>query len=125
MAVLNVRFAFCVFDVYIDVFDGRYDCQGNMLGWGKKCHKGNFMMKIFLFIFVLINFQLSVKNFSVPPCYLMKGKDKVEKRWILTLTLNFEGEPSDTASTFFKMASADGYFLYEEYFDAVITMSDY
>ena len=42
--------------------------------------QGNFMMKILVLIFVLINFQLSVKKFSVPPCYLMKRKDKVEKR---------------------------------------------
>ena len=31
LAVLSVRFALYVFDVYIDVFDGRYDCQENML----------------------------------------------------------------------------------------------
>ena len=50
---------------------------------------------IFAF-FVLINFQLSAKHFSVLPCY-------------------FRGGPSDTASTFLKMASD---------FDAVITITD-
>ena len=65
------------------------------------------MMKTFwIFVFVLINFQLSAKQFSVLPCYLMK---------FLKLTLNFRGDPSDTASTFLKMTSD---------FDAVITITD-
>ena len=84
----------------------------------KKCHKsieGNFMMKIFLLFFVLINFQLPAKHFSVLPCYFMKRNDSLEKRWILKLTLNFWGDPSDTASTFLKMTSN---------FDAVITITD-
>ena len=54
----------------------------------------------------------------------MKLEDSVEKRWILKLTLNFGGDPSDTASTFFKIASTDGYFLYEHDFDVVITITD-
>ena len=54
----------------------------------------------------------------------MKWEDSVEKGWILKLTFNFSGDPSDTASTFFKMASADGYFLHEDDFDAVITITD-
>ena len=68
--------------MYIDVFDGTCDCQGNMLEV-KECHKsikGNFMMKTFLLFFVLINFQLSAKHFSVLPCYFMKRKDSLEKR---------------------------------------------
>ena len=52
----------------------------------------------------------------------MKREDSVEKRRILKLTLNFGGRPSDTTSTFLKMASADGYFLYEDDFDAVIKL---
>ena len=45
----------------------------------KKCHKpieGNFMMKTLLLFFVLINFQLSAKHFSVLLCYFMKWEDK-------------------------------------------------
>ena len=87
MAVLSVRFALYVFDVYIDVFDGRHDCQGNMLDF-------------------------------------MKREDSLEKRWNLKLTLNFGGDPSDTASTFLKTASADGYSLYKDDFDAVTTTND-
>ena len=76
---MSVRFALYVFDVYIDVFDGRYDWQRNMLDWGKKMsqidrgelHDGN----AFAF-FVLINFQLSAKHFSVLLCYFMKREDK-------------------------------------------------
>ena len=100
--------------MYIDVFDRRYVYQGNMLDWGKKCNKSieeNFMAK-------------SAKKFSVLPCYFIKQEDSLEKRWIVKLTLNFGGEPSDTASTFLKMASADGYFLYEDDFDTVITITD-
>ena len=65
--------------------------------------------------FVLINFQLSAKHYSVLPCYFIKREDSLEKRWILKLTLNFRGDLSDTASTFLKMTSD---------FDAVITMTD-
>ena len=36
MAVLSVLFALYVFDVYIDVFDVRHDCKGDMLDSGKK-----------------------------------------------------------------------------------------
>ena len=39
------------------------------------------MMKMFLIFFVLINFQLSAKHFSLLPCYFMKREDR---------TLNFE-----------------------------------
>ena len=80
------------------------------------------MMKMFLIFFVLINFHLSAKHFSLLPCYFMKREDRTLR--ILKLTLNFGGDPSHTASTFFKMASADGYFLYEDDFDAVITIAD-
>ena len=38
------------------------------------------------------------------------------------LTLNFGGGPSDSASNFFKMASAYGNFLYDNDFDVVITV---
>ena len=82
----------------------------------KKCHKsieGNFMIKTALLFFVLINFQLSAKHFSVLPCYFMKRKI-VWKGPILKLTLNFMCDPSDTASTFLKVASD---------FDAVITIT--
>ena len=74
--------------------------------------------------FVLINFQLSAKHFSVLLCYFMKWEGSVEKRGILKLTLNFGGDPSDIASTFLKMASADWYFLYKDNFDAVRTIPD-
>ena len=82
------------------------------------CHKsikGTFVMKTFLLFFVLINFQLSAKHFSVLPCYFMKWEDSSQKRWILKLTLNLRGDPSATASSFLKMASN---------FDAVITITD-
>ena len=36
---------------------------------------------------------------------------------------DFRGGPSDTPSTFLKMGSADGYFRYEDDFDAVITIT--
>ena len=115
---MGVWFALYVFDVYIDVFDGRYDCQGNMLDWGKKMsqiYRGELYDENIFAFFVLINFQLSAKHFSVLPCYFMKREDCLEKRWILKLTLNFRGDPSDTASTFVKMTSD---------FDAVITITD-
>ena len=73
------------------------------------------MMKTFFPFFVLINFQLSAKHFSVLLYYFMKREDSLEKRCILKLTLNFRGDPSDTASTFLKIASD---------FDAVITIAD-
>ena len=82
------------------------------------------MMKKFLLYFVLISFQLSAKHFSVLPCYFLKREDNVEERLILKLTLNFGGGPSNTASTFLKMARADKYFLYEDDFDAVISVTD-
>ena len=34
LAILSVRLALYVFDVYIDVLDVRHDCQGNMLDLG-------------------------------------------------------------------------------------------
>ena len=76
------------------------------------------------YFLVLINFQLSAKHFSMLPRYFMKWEDRLEKLWILKLAFNFGGIPSDTASTFPKMASADWYFLYEDDLDAVITISD-
>ena len=66
------------------------------------------MMNKFVF-FALINFQLSAKHFSVLSCYFMKREDNVEERLNLKLTFSFGGDPNDTASTFLKMASADGY----------------
>ena len=87
-----------------------------------KSIQGNFMMSNF-FVFFCIN-KLPAKHFSAPSCYFMKRRDNVEKRWILKLTLNFGGGTSDTASTFRKIASADGYFLYEDDVDAVITITD-
>ena len=41
----------------------------------------------------------------------------------MKLTLNFGGRPSDTTSAFLKIASADGYFLYDDDFDAAITIT--
>ena len=35
------------------------------------------MMKMFLIFFVLINFQLSAKHFSLLPCYFMKREDSL------------------------------------------------
>ena len=80
--------------------------------------------QVFGGFFVLINFQLSAKHFSVLPCYFMKQEDIVEKRWILKLTLNFGGGPSDATSTFLKVACADGNFLYKDDFAVVITITD-
>ena len=54
----------------------------------------------------------------------MKQEDSVEKRWILKLTWDFGAGPSDAASTFLKMASAEEYFIYKDDFDAVITITD-
>ena len=79
--------------------------------------------QVFAFFFVLTNVQLLAKHFSVLWCYFMKREDSVEKRWNLKLTFNFEGESKYTASTYLKMASKDGYFLYEDDFDAVITIT--
>ena len=73
------------------------------------------MMKTFLLFYLLINFQLSVKHFSVLLCYFMKREDSLEKRRILKLTLDFRGDSKDTASTFLKIASD---------FDGVITITD-
>ena len=39
------------------------------------------------------------------------------------LTWNFGGGPSDSASTFFKMASAYGNFPYDNDFHAVVTIT--
>ena len=87
--------------------------------------RGTLWWTIFCFFFVLINFRLSAKHFSVLSCYFTKWEDSVEKRWNLKLTLNFGNDPSDTASTFLKMASADGHFLflYEDDFDAVMSIT--
>ena len=35
--VLSVRLTLQVFDTHIDMFDGRHDCQGNVLDGGKQC----------------------------------------------------------------------------------------
>ena len=65
----------------------------------------------------ICNFQmLSVKAYwSVYKDSHKKRKDSLETRaiisWILTLTWNFGGGPSNSALTFFKMVSADGSFL--------------
>ena len=56
----------------------------------KKCHKsieGNFMIKTVLLFFVLINFQVSAKHFSVLPSYFMKWEDSLER---LNFEINFE-----------------------------------
>ena len=74
------------------------------------------MTKKFLLSFVLIDFQLSVKHFSVLLCYFMKCEDSLENFEILKLTLNFRGDSSDTASTFLKIVSD---------FDSVITITDW
>ena len=98
-----------------------------MLDLGKKYHKSierELYDEQFFAFFVLINFRSSAKHFSVLSCYFMKREDSVEKRWNLKLTLNFGGGPSDTASTFLKMASPDGHFLYKDDFDAVISITD-
>ena len=87
-------------------------------------HRGELHDEQVFVFFVLINFQLSAKHFSVLPCYFMKGEDSVEERLILKLTLNFGSGPSNTASAFLKMTSADEYFHYEDNFDAVITVTD-
>ena len=93
MAVLSVRFALYIFDVYIDVFDETYDCQGNILHGGKKMsqiYRGKRLKSIeetekiydenvFAF-FVLINSQLLAKHFYVLLCYFMKPEDSLEKR---------------------------------------------
>ena len=74
---MSVWFAVYIFDVKRDVFDGRNDCQGNMLDLGKKYHKS------------------------------------IERELY-----------DDTASTFLKMTSPDGHFLYKDDFDAVISITD-
>ena len=48
---------------------------------------------------------------------------KCEK--MLDFEINFGGSSSDTPLAFLKMASADGYFLYEDDFDGAITIADY
>ena len=71
--------------------------------------------QVFAF-FVLLNFQLSAKHFSVLPFFFIKWEDGVEKRWILKLTLNFGGGSSDTASMFLKMTN-DEYWKMDIFFD--------
>ena len=42
---MSVPFALYVFDVYIELSDGKYDCQGNILDLGKKMsqsYRGDF-----------------------------------------------------------------------------------
>ena len=43
---------------------------------------------------------------------------------VLILTWNFSGGPSDSASTFFKMANSVENFFYEDDFNVVITIID-
>ena len=56
-----------------------------------------------------------------------KRKDSMETRavlrWISILTWEFGGDPSDSASASFKMASTYGNFLYDNDFHAVITIT--
>ena len=40
------------------------------------------------------------------------------------INLKFQGGPSEATSNFLKMASTDGYSLYEDDFDAFITITD-
>ena len=80
-----------------------------------KIYRGELHDENVFAFFVLINYQLSAKHFYLHPCYFMKWEDILEKCWILKLTLNFKGDPSNTASTFLKIASD---------FDAVITITD-
>ena len=113
----------CVFNVYIDLIDGRHECEGNMRHWGKKSLrsiKGNFMMNKFS-LFSFNKFSVISKTFFYASALFHEVAIEL---WILKLAFNFGGSPSDTASTFPKMASADWYFLYEDDLDAVITISD-
>ena len=66
---MSVRFALYVFDMHIDVFDGRYDCQGNMLEVKKmsQIYPGELHDENIFAFFVLMNFHLSAKHFSVLP----------------------------------------------------------
>ena len=43
-------------------------------------YRGDFHDENIFAFFVLINFQLSVKHFSVLPCYFIKREDSLEKR---------------------------------------------
>ena len=43
-------------------------------------YRGDFHDENIFAFFVLINFQLSAKHFSVLPCYFMKREDSLEKR---------------------------------------------
>ena len=74
-------------------------------------YQGEFHDEQVFAFFVLVNFQLSAKHYSVLPFYFIKRDDSVEKRWILKLTFNSGFGLSDTASTFLKMACADEYFF--------------
>ena len=84
LAVLSVRYALYVFDVYIDVFDVSRDCKGNMLDSGKRCNKSierNFMMNTFLGFFCFNEFPFISLTFF---CTIVKREDSLKK------TLNFE-----------------------------------
>ena len=53
-----------------NILDGWYDCQENMLDWGKKMsqiYRGELHDENIFAFFVLMNFQLSAKHFSVLP----------------------------------------------------------
>ena len=84
LAVLSVRYALYVFDVYIDVFDVSRDCKGNMLDSGKRCNKSierNFKMNTFLGVFCFNEFPFISLTFF---CTIVKREDSLKK------TLNFE-----------------------------------
>ena len=66
-------------------------------------YQGDFHDENIFVFFVLINFQLSAKYFSVLPFYFMNREDSLEKT--LNFEINFRGDPRDTASTFLKMAT--------------------
>ena len=60
---MSVRFGLYVFDVYIDVFDRRNDCIE--VKKMSQIYRGELHDENVFAFFVLINFQLSAKHFSV------------------------------------------------------------
>ena len=65
---------FYVLDIYIDVFDGRHDCQGNVLDWGKKWRKS-----------IEVNFINSIIRKQPPKCVFIEA---IWKSWHRHLSIS-------------------------------------
>ena len=85
----------CVFNVYIDVIDGRHECEGNMRHWGKKSLrsiKGNFMMNKFL-LFSFNKFSVISKTFFYASALFHEVGRQVGKTLNIEISFQFWGYP--------------------------------